>query len=32
MEERKRGKEFTILIVCLIGALLAFMIAGATGR
>lgn len=32
MAEGKRGKEFTILIMCLIGALIAFLIAGAVGN
>jgi len=32
MEEPRRGKEFTILIMCLIGAFVAFVIAGATGN
>ncbi len=32
MAEGKRGKEFTILIMCLIGAFVAFVIAGATGN
>ena len=32
MGERKRGMEFTILILCLIGAFVAFLIAGAAGK
>ena len=32
MDEPKRRKEFTILIMCLIGAFVAFVIAGATGN
>ena len=32
MEEPKLGKEFIILIMCLIGAFVAFVIAGAAGN
>jgi hypothetical protein len=32
MEEPRRGKEFTILILCLFGAFVAFLIAGAAGK
>ena len=32
MEERNRGMEFTILMLCLIGALFAFLIAGAVSN
>ena len=32
MADGKRGKEFTILMMCLIGAFVAFMIAGAVGN
>ena len=32
MDEPNRGKEFTILIMCLIGALIAFLIASAVGN
>jgi len=32
MAEKNRGKEFTILILCLIGALVAFLIAGAVSN
>jgi hypothetical protein len=32
MAEGNRGKEFVILIMCLIGALIAFLIAGAVGN
>ena len=31
MAEGNRGKEFTILILCLFGALIAFLIASAVG-
>ena len=32
MDEPKRGKEFILLIMCLIGALIAFLIAGPVGN
>ena len=32
MADGNRGKEFTILILCLIGALIAFLIAGSVGN
>ena len=32
MADGKRGNEFTILMMCLIGAFVAFMIAGAVGN
>jgi hypothetical protein len=32
MAEGGRGKEFTILILCLAGALIAFLIASAVGN
>ena len=32
MDEPKRGKEFIILIMCLFGALIAFLIASAVGN
>ncbi len=32
MAEGNRGQEFTILILCLIGAAVAFLIAGAVGN
>ena len=32
MDEPNRGKEFIILMMCLIGALIAFLIAGAVGN
>ena len=32
MAEGNRGKEFTALMMCLIGAFIAFLIAGAVGN
>jgi hypothetical protein len=32
MTEPRRGMEFTILILCLVGAFFAFVIAGAVGN